>query len=196
MRRCLLIDEDPQGSVTLWNALRREAALPIKTVKRELADVLKKAKRRDVDWVFIDTPANVSVSVVDAIRAARLVIIPCRPGLLDIDAVQETIDFSRRLGTPYAVVLNGAPPKREDAESPVVTAARECLAELNVPVWGGQITHRVSFSLAVSRGEGVQEQDLDVSSCAEIARLWQAIEKSVQVIKGARERAAMHQVAA
>ena len=196
MRRCLLIDEDPQGSLTLWNALRREAALPIKTVKRELADVLKKAKRRDVDWVFIDTPANVSVSVVDAIRAARLVIIPCRPGLLDIDAVQETIDFSRRLGTPYAVVLNGAPPKREDAESPVVTAARECLAELNVPVWGGQITHRVSFSLAVSRGEGVQEQDLDVSSCAEIARLWQAIEKSVQVIKGARERAAMHQVVA
>jgi chromosome partitioning protein len=196
MRRCLLIDEDPQGSLTLWNALRRDAALPIKTVKRELADVLKKAKRRDVDWVFIDTPANVSASVVDAIRAARLVIIPCRPGLLDIDAVQETIDFSRRLGTPYAVVLNGAPPKREDAESPVVTAARECLAELNVPVWGGQITHRVSFSLAVSRGEGVQEQDLDVSSCAEIARLWQAIEKSVQVIKGARERAAMHQVAA
>jgi chromosome partitioning protein len=196
MRRCLLIDEDPQGSLTLWNALRREAALPIKTVKRELADVLKKAKRRDVDWVFIDTPANVSASVVDAIRAARLVIIPCRPGLLDIDAVQETIDFSRRLGTPYAVVLNGAPPKREDAESPVVTAARECLAELNVPVWGGQITHRVSFSLAVSRGEGVQEQDLDVSSCAEIARLWQAIEKSVQVIKGARERAAMHRVAA
>jgi cellulose biosynthesis protein BcsQ len=196
MRRCLLIDEDPQGSLTLWNALRREAALPIKTVKRELADVLKKAKRRDVDWVFIDTPANVSASVVDAIRAARLVIIPCRPGLLDIDAVQETIDFSHRLGTPYAVVLNGAPPKREDAESPVVTAARECLAELNVPVWGGQITYRVSFSLAVSRGEGVQEQDLDVSSCAEIARLWQAIEKSVQVIKGARERAAMHQVAA
>jgi hypothetical protein len=61
---------------------------------------------------------------------------------------------------------------------------------------GGQITHRVSYSLAVSRGEGVQEQELDPSSCTEIGRLWQAIEKSVQVIKGARERAAMHQVAA
>jgi len=196
MQRCLLIDEDPQGSLTLWNALRQKTALPIKRVKRELADVLKKAKRRDMDWVFIDTPANVSPSVVDAILAARLAIIPCRPGLLDIDAVQETIDFCRRLGTPYAVVLNGAPPKRENIESPVVTAARECLAELNVPVWGGQITHRVSYSLAVSRGEGVQEQALDPSSCAEIARLWQAIEKSVQVIRGARQRAAMHQVAA
>src|SRR5262249_44323058 len=160
----VVIDEDPQGSLTLWNALRQTTALPIKRVKRELADVLKKAKRRDMDWVFIDTPANVSSSVVDAIRAARLVIIPCRAGLLDIDAVQETIDFSRRLGTPYAVVLNGAPPKRENIESPVVTAARECLAELNVPVWGGQITHRVSYSLAVTRGEGVQEQGLDPSS--------------------------------
>ena len=196
MQRCLLIDEDPQGSLTLWNALRQKTALPIKRVKRELADVLKKAKRRDMDWVFIDTPANVSSSVVDAILAARLAIIPCRPGLLDIDAVQETIDFCRRLGTPYAVVLNGAPPKRENIESPVVTAARECLEELNVPVWGGQITHRVSYSLAVSRGEGVQEQALDPSSCAEIARLWQASEKSVQVIRGARQRAAMHQVAA
>jgi chromosome partitioning protein len=137
-RRCLLIDEDPQGSLTLWNALRGDAALPIKSVKRELADVLKKAKRRDVDWVFIDTPANVSASVVDAIRAARLVIIPCRPGLLDIDAVRETIEFSRRLGTPYAVVLNGAPPRRGDNESPVVAAARECLAELTVPVWGAR----------------------------------------------------------
>jgi chromosome partitioning protein len=85
MRRCLLIDEDPQGSLTLWNALRGEAALPIKAVKRELADVLKKAKRRDVDWVFVDTPANVSASVVEVIQAARLVIIPCRPGLLDIE---------------------------------------------------------------------------------------------------------------
>jgi chromosome partitioning protein len=196
LQRCLLVDEDPQASLTLWNALRQEAALPIKSVKRELADVLKKAKRRNVDWVFIDTPANVSSSVVDAIYAARLVIVPCRPGLLDIDAVQETIDFCRQLGTPYAVVLNGAPPKREHIESPVVTAARECLAELNVPVWGGQITHRVSYSLAVSRGEGVQEQALDPSSCAEIARLWQAIGKSVQVIRGAREKAAMHRVAA
>jgi chromosome partitioning protein len=196
LQRCLLIDEDPQGSLTLWNALRQKTALPIKRVKRELADVLKKAKRRDMHWVFIDTPANVSSSVVGAIHAARLVIIPCRPGLLDIDAVQETIDFCRRLGTPYAVVLNGAPPKRENIESPVVTAARQCLAEFNVPVWGGQITHRVSYSLAVSRGEGVQEQTLDPSSCVEIARLWQAIEKSVLVIRGARERAAMHQVAA
>ena len=135
-RPCLLIDEDPQGSLTLWNKLRKDDALPLKIVKRDITDTLRKAKRDGVGWVFIDTPPNMSVSVSDAIRAATLVIIPCRPGVFDLVAVQETIGFARRARTPYAVVLNGAPPKRQDIESPLVTYARECLAELKTPVWG------------------------------------------------------------
>src|ERR1700761_5745511 len=76
---CLLIDDDPQGSLTFWNSLRGDQALPIKTIKRTLAHSLKKAQRRGFAWVFIDTPANMSASVADAIRAATLLIVPCRP---------------------------------------------------------------------------------------------------------------------
>lgn len=195
-RPCLLIDDDPQGSLTLWNELRKDDALPLKTVKRGIADSLIKAKRDGIEWVFVDTPPNMSVSVVDAIQSATLVIIPCRPGVLDIVAVQETIGFARRARTPYAVVLNGAPPKRQDVESPLVTYARECLTELKTPVWGGQITQRASFSLALAEGEGVKEYDIDSDSTAEIGRLWRAIEKSVTAIRGAREGAVMHRVAA
>ena len=149
-----------------------------------------------VEWVFIDTPPKVSASVIEAIEAATLVIIPCQPGLFDIDAVQETIGYARQARTPYAVVFNAAPPKRQDIESPAVTAARECLARLQVPVWGGQITHRANFSLALTAGEGVKEYDSDSYSTAEIGRLWQAIEKSVKAIRGARDGAAMHRAAA
>ena len=122
-RPCLLFDEDPQGSLTLWNKLRKDDVLPLKIVKRDITDTLRKAKRDGVEWVFIDTPPNMSVSVSEAIRAATLVIIPCRPGVFDLVAVQETIGFARRARTPYAVVLNGAPPKRQDIESPLVTYA-------------------------------------------------------------------------
>jgi cellulose biosynthesis protein BcsQ len=195
-RPCLLIDDDPQGSLTLWNELRERNALPIKAVKRGVAHALKKAKRDGIEWAFIDTPPNVSVSVIEAIEAATLVIIPCRPGLFDLDAVQETIGYAREARTPYAVVFNAAPPRRGDVESPAVTAARECLARLQVPVWGGQITHRADFSLALTAGEGVKEYDADCGSTAEIGRLWQAIEKSVNAINGARVGAAMHRVAA
>jgi chromosome partitioning protein len=195
-RPCLLIDDDPQGSLTLWNDLRGNDALPIRTLKRGVADAVKKAKRDDVEWVFIDTPPNVSASVFEAIEAATLVIIPCRPGLFDLDAVQETIGYAREAGTPYAVVFNAAPPRRGDVESPAVTAARECLARLQVPVWGGQITHRANLSLALTEGEGIKEYDADCGSTAEIGRLWQAIEKSVKAINGARDGAAMHRFAA
>ncbi len=195
-RPCLLIDDDPQGSLTLWNELRAERALPLKIVKRGTADVVKKAKRSGIEWILIDTPPNSSVSVVEAIEAATLVIIPCWPGLFDIDAVQETIALARQLSTPYAVVFNAAPPKRQDLEAPAVTLARRRLAQLDAPVWGGQITHRASFSLALTEGEGFKEYDSDPCSAAEIRGLCSAIDKSLKVIRGARDETAMHCVAA
>ena len=195
-RACLLVDDDSQGSLTLWNELRAEYALPLKVVKRGVAHIVKKAERNGVEWIFIDTPPNTSVSVLEAIEAATLVIIPCRPGLFDIDAVQETIAFARQAGTPYAVVFNAASPKRQEIEAPAVALARSYLAQLEVPVWGGQITHRASFSLALGEAADVKEYTSDPCSAAEIAGLWSAIEKSVKVIHGARNKAAMHRVAA
>jgi len=195
-RACLLVDDDPQGSLTLWNELRAEYALPLKTVKRGITHIVEKAERNGAEWVFIDTPPNTSVSVVEAIEAATLVIIPCRPGLFDIDAVQETIAFAQQAGTPYAVVINAAPPKRQDVEVPAVASARKYLVQWEVPVWGGQITHRASFSLALGEAQDVKDYMLDPCSAGEIAGLWSAIEKSVKVIHGARGKAAMHRVAA
>lgn len=196
MRPCLLVDDDPQGSLTLWNEQRAGSALPLKIVKRDIAHVVKKAKQADIEWIFIDTPPNNSVSVIQAIEAATLVVIPCRPGLFDLEAVQDTIALARRLHTPYAVVLNAAPPKREGVEGPAVTLARRYLAQLEVPVWGGQISHRASFSLALTEGETVKGYDADPCATAELDGLWSAIEKSVKVIHGARNKAAMHRVAA
>ena len=149
-----------------------------------------------VEWIFIDTPANNSASAIEAIKAATLVVIPCRPGLFDIDAVQETIAFARQARTPFAVVFNAAPPRRQGIESPAVTLARKCLGQLDVPVWGGQITHRASFSLALGNAESANSYASDPGSSAEINALWSAIEKSVAVIRGARDKAALHRVAA
>jgi len=85
------------------------------------------AKRDGMEWVFIDTPPNVSSVVDDAIRNATMVIIPARPGVFDVNAVQETIQTCRSARKPYAVVINGAPAQRDGIESPIVTIARETL---------------------------------------------------------------------
>jgi chromosome partitioning protein len=197
-RPFLLIDADPQGSLTLWRALRRADELPLKAAQRGIADIVKAAKRDGTEWVFIDTAPNMSASVTEAIRAATLVVIPSRPALFDLDAVKQTVEFAREARKPYAVVINAAPPRRQDIEAPAVVQARQTLSELQIPVWGGQITQRGNFSLALAEGEGAKEYDAESAAAAEIGRLWLAIEKSVKAIQGARGApggAVMHRAA-
>ncbi len=72
---CLLIDADPQGSLTLWHKLRGTNEPPIKTAVNSVSGIIAAAKRDGMEWVFIDTPPNMSSVVEDAIRrSARLVI--------------------------------------------------------------------------------------------------------------------------
>src|SRR5438067_3604399 len=83
---CLLIDADPQGSLTLWHKLRGTNEPPLKVASRSVSDVVAAAKRDGFEWVFIDTPPNVSAVVEDAIKNATLAVIPARPGVLDVNA--------------------------------------------------------------------------------------------------------------
>jgi chromosome partitioning protein len=193
---CLLIDDDPQSSLTFWNSLRGDDALPLKPIKRTLSRTIKKAERKGTEWVFIDTPANMSAGVADAIQSATLAIIPCRPGVFDLAAVQETIAFARRVRTPYAVVINGAPSRREGSEAAAVAYTRDCLSRMDVPVWGGQITYRADYSLSLATGQGAKEFDASSQAAEEIGRLWSAIEKSVRAIRGTRDDDAIHRLAA
>jgi hypothetical protein len=116
--------------------------------------------------------------------------------VFDIDAVKQTIEYARERRKPYAVVLNGAPPKRDTSEAPITTAAREGLDKLKAPVWSGQITHRTTYSLALAEGEGAREFDPDSLAATEIARLFSAIERSVKAIQEGSAANAMHRRAA
>ena len=136
-RRCLLIDADPQGSLTLWHRLRGTGEPTLKSGLRAIGETVKAAKREGYEWVFIDTPPNQSGVVSDAIRAATLVVIPARATVFDLMAVQETIELARELRTPYAVVINSAPAKRDEAESPIVAQARSGQAESRCRHWSG-----------------------------------------------------------
>ena len=181
---CLLIDADPQGSLTLWHKLRGTNEPPIKTAVNSVSGLIAAAKREGFEWVFIDTPPNVSAVVEDSIKNATMAIIPARPGVFDVDAVKETIEFTRGLNKPYAVVINAAPARRANQDSPSVTQTRTSLAGMDAPVWAGQVSHRTKFSVALAEGEDAAEYDAGSLAAVEIATLWSALEQSVQVIAG------------
>jgi len=183
-KKCLLIDADPQGSLTLWHKLRGTNEPAIKTATRSVSELINAAKRDGVEWVFIDTPPTTSSVVDDAIKNATMVIIPARPGVFDVNAVQDTIQSCRAARKPYAVVINGAPARRDKTESRIVTVAREALAKFKAPVWSGQITNRADLLLALAEGEGVREYAAEGRGADEIGKLWAAIERSIKAIRG------------
>jgi chromosome partitioning protein len=196
-RRCLLIDADPQGSLSLWHHLRNTGEPQLRKASRGIEHVVAAASEMGFEWVFIDTPPQMTGIVGDAIRAATLVIIPARPSVFDLDAVKETIAFARVRRKPYAVVINGAPAIREGKESPLCTAARQSLEELRAPVWFGQITHRTTYQLALADGQGAREFDEESQAASEIERLFASIDRSVKAIQGQYAHArGMHRRAA
>jgi cellulose biosynthesis protein BcsQ len=192
-RSCLLIDADPQGSLTLWHRLRKSAAPPLKCGLYEFDETIETARRDGVEWVLIDTAAMVSDDIGRVLAAATLVVIPTRPAVFDLNAVTETIATTLEANRPFAVVLNAVPPKRLGAESAMASHARRSFEALGAPVWSGQITNRSSLALSLADGAGAEDAGFDQRAAAdEIAGLWTAIENSVAAIKGVYAGAAMH----
>jgi cellulose biosynthesis protein BcsQ len=182
-RPTLLIDGDPQGSLALWHQVRDARDLPLHVGTKNLAATLAQARRDGVEWVLIDTPPNAEAAVAEAIRHANLVVIPMRPGLFDVDAVQATIQVCRELKKPYAVVINAAPAKN-GSDDPMVKDARGAMQALDVPTWAGQITHSPVLSLSLAHGTGVNEFNSKASGSEEIGNLWRALARSFEAIEG------------
>jgi chromosome partitioning protein len=187
-RRVHVIDADPQGSLALCNSLRAQA-LPFATAERGIERAVAMAMVAGAEWVFIDTAPTMWVVVQEAIRAATLVVIPARPGFFDLNAVRETVATSRERGKPYCVVLNAAPPRRDEKESPILAQSRAFLGKHEIPVWAGQISQRAGFALSLAAGASACELAPETAAAAEISGLWSAIERSVAAINAAHAAA-------
>jgi len=184
-KRVLVIDADPQASLTLWHSRRTETGLRLVTPERGLDRALAFAMIEGTDYVFIDTAPTTWVVVQEAIRVATMVVIPVRPGFFDIAAVLDTVKTARERNKPYAVVINAAPVKREQKEAPAVALTRAEFDRLSIPVWSGQISQRTAFLGSLAAGASAGEFNGDPACRTEIAGLWSAIERSVEAINAA-----------
>ncbi|HLN09000.1 MAG TPA: ParA family protein, partial [Xanthobacteraceae bacterium] len=59
-RPTLLIDADAQGSMTLWHKLRGTGEPPLRNGTRGVSEIVKAAEQEGFEWVFVDTPPNMS----------------------------------------------------------------------------------------------------------------------------------------
>ena len=149
----LIIDLDPQASAAKWGDRREnEPPVVISAHASRLKNALEAAEENGVTLCIIDTPPNAESAVRDAAKAADLCLIPCRPGMFDVEAMEATIEIGKIANVEMRVVMNAVSPR-----SSMLDLAREAVEVYKVPCAPCVIGDRVVFSKAVVDGQAVQE---------------------------------------
>jgi chromosome partitioning protein len=166
----VLVDTDPQGSLTEWWRARKDDSLALATVRPdELAADPAELRRRNAAVTIIDTPPALTTAIEQVIALADLVIIPARPSPHDLRAVGGTIELTRRARKPFLFVVNGATPRAN------ITA--ETIAALS---GHGQVApvilyQRTEYAASMTGGQTVMEAVPNGRSAQEIAGLWKFV---------------------
>ncbi|MGL3108202.1 AAA family ATPase [Bradyrhizobium sp. BR 1432] len=113
-----MIDADPQQSAFLWQRVRDRGDIRVCRCNPDaLQDAIEAARRAGIEVLLIDMPPDLR-HVPQAASCSDLVVIPMRPTLFDLQVTRGLIPLLTSVGVRYAVVINAAPPIREQGESP------------------------------------------------------------------------------
>lgn len=103
----LLVDTDPQGSLTTWwNTREAETPQLLVTSPTDLGVALTKAEQAGYEYVLIDSAPLSNEAISTTAQYADFVLIPLKAGSDDLRAVGQTIKLVNELKQPFAFVLN------------------------------------------------------------------------------------------
>ena len=164
----VVLDLDPQASACRWRD-RREAAFPVVTdvAPARLRPTLDAARARRVATVVLDTPPRSETAALEAARAADLVVVPCRPQIVDLETVPTTIQLLALARDPLAVaVLVEVPPRGQRADQ-----ARRAIQGLGLRVCPHTLGHRAAWGDASALGLTVGEYQPGGRAAVEFRRV-------------------------
>lgn len=164
-----IIDLDPQASSANWGD-RRQADLPVvlTAFANRLSQEIERVQQLGGEMLFLDTAPHSDSVAVAAAKAADLIIIPCKPNILDIEAAASTIQLVKTTDTPHFVVLNGVAPAGGEANE-----AEAALREMyGVAVCPARLTNRIAFARSLTFGQVAQEFEPGGKAQEEVSRLY------------------------
>jgi chromosome partitioning protein len=156
------------------NGKDQPTVLPANAVT--LAANLEALKDQGVEWVFLDLPGRAHPIAGAGMREAELVIIPCRPLDVDIEASLDTVHRCNRSKKPYAYLINIAPSQQDQKRAKQIASfLRAHGHQVAEPI----IVQRVEVPDAIADGLGVNEAKPKSPSAKEFADLFKWIAKHV-----------------
>jgi chromosome partitioning protein len=182
--RTVVIDLDPQASAKGWHDHRKqETPVVISAQASRLDDVLATAREHGADLCIIDTAPHSETTALAAARAADLILIPCRPAILDLRAISSSVDLVQITKRPALIVLNAAPPR-----GGLAAQAAEAIRAYGVPVAEARISQRAALVHSLTAGQTVIEYEPDGAAASEIRALCLLACKQAGMITRNRDR--------
>jgi chromosome partitioning protein len=167
-RSSVIIDLDPQASAKAWHDSREaEAPIVVSAQAARLPEILETSKQHGAEFILIDTAPHSESSALAAARVADLVLIPCRPGILDLRAIASSADICALAKVNAAVILNSVPPKGS-----LTSEAEEAVRNYGLPTVPVQIGHRMAFVHSLTAGQAVLEFESTGKAVEEIKSLY------------------------
>ncbi|WP_447683733.1 nucleotide-binding protein [Methylobacterium sp. D53M] len=159
----VILDTDPQGSLTSWWNRREDAQPPL--VKLELSDFAAGVERLEaagIEYLFVDTPPSVRPELRTLLAHASLAIVPVRPSPDDLDAVGDTLALIEEAGCPFVFVLTQAKPRTRLQMQAVMALAKHGKLAPTV------VHDRQDFPTAAISGKAVTEIEPETTAAREI----------------------------
>lgn len=172
----LLIDLDPQQSLTDWWQARGSSAPALVAAGRDLGGTLTALRGHGAQLVVIDTPPAASPALASTLALADLVLLPVRPSPHDLRAVGRTVELA-----PAGRVLFVISAARVGGR--LVAEARPVLAGV-APVAGQVIADRQIFASSMTDGGTAVEAEPRGLAAKEIGALWAELARILKIKRG------------
>ena len=165
----VVIDLNPQASAKTWHDLRgKDAPVVISAQASRLSEMLEVARRNGAGLVVIDTAPHSEAAALAAARAADLVLIPCRPAILDLKAIGSSGDLAALAKKPVVVVLNAVPHQGRLTEE-----AEEAVRSYGLALAPIKLTQRAAYVHSLTAGQATLEFEPDGKAAGEIKALYE-----------------------
>lgn len=167
-RSCAVIDLDPQASAMGWQDTReKESPVVISAQAARINDILATAKEHGAALTIIDTAPHSDSAALQAARAADLVLIPCRPSILDLRAIATSVDIATMAKKPAVAVLNSVPPRGS-----LTDEALEAIKGYGLEIAPEQLGQRAAFVHSLTLGLSVLEYEPNGKASQEVTTIY------------------------
>jgi len=166
--RTLLIDVDTQASAAKIMDRRGDDPPDVATeAAGRLERAIHAAEVEGYDLVLIDTAPQADRAAAQAARVADIVVAPVQPSIVDLDAVDATVDVCKLAGVDVVFVLNRVPAQGNEVLG-TAEAIRKRGMRASAVRWG----ERKAFKYPFMRGLVAQEVEPDSKAAGEVRLLF------------------------